>query len=54
MLIDIIKRTEKEQGICSTTNEICRYTGQRGGNWCEGCEIAEGADDEQTAEKETV
>lgn len=28
--------------ICSTTNEICRYTGQRGGNWCAGCEIAEG------------
>lgn len=26
--------------------EQVEYTGQRGGNWCMGCEIAEEADDE--------
>lgn len=36
----------ERRAICGITKEICRYTGQRGGNWCMGCEIAEEADDE--------
>lgn len=44
----------ENKGICGITNKACRYTGQRGGNWCAGCEIAEEAEREQTEEKETV
>lgn len=45
---------EIKKGICGITNEMCRYTGQRGGNYCAGCEIAKEVGHEQAAEKETV
>lgn len=50
MSIDIAEKAERERGgkrtICGITNEMCRYTGQRGGNWCTGCEIAEEVENE--------